>query len=222
MNWPSISCSKSRMCTRRIRWVCGSNARWNQIFPTERRNSKRGTISSAASEERRLYGDCDILVATTPPQLDLVVREYGIPAPKVRMVPPGYDDHPFLSASYLSRAAIRERLGFKGKVILALGRLAREQGLLPLMAARDAEAVLHLAVGGAEMNALEKSILADLKERAVNTGYESRIQFGSFIADDELADHYRAADIFVFASPLRAFARDDRDRGDGVWAPRPW
>ena len=92
-----------------------------------------------------------------------------------------------------------------------MGRLARNKGYdllieaFALVAARAPDAVLHLAVGGKEMNANEESILADLKERALKTGYNERIQFGSFIADEELPDYYRAADLFVLCSRYEPF-----------------
>jgi mannosylfructose-phosphate synthase len=162
-------------------------------------------------EERKLYADCDIVVATTPPQLDLLVRDYDVPAQKVRMVPPGYDDHRFFPVSEASRGAIRQRLGFKGNVILALGRLARNKGYdllidaFGLVAARVPDAVLHLAVGGENMNANEQTLLAELKARAAAGGYGDRIHFGSFIADEELADYYRAADLFVLCSRYEPF-----------------
>lgn len=59
---------------------------------------------------------------------DLIVGDCETPAAKVPMIPPGYDDHPFFPVSEASRAAIRQRLSFAGKVILALGRLARNKG----------------------------------------------------------------------------------------------
>lgn len=168
-------------------------------------------FSRRIEEERKLYSDSDVVVATTPPQFDLIVKDYEVPAGKVRMVPPGYDDHRFFPMSEASRAAIRRRLRYKGKVILAVGRLARNKGYdllvdaFPMVAARDPEAVLHLAVGGSAANANEKKILAELKERAAKSGYASRIRFGSFIADKDLADHYRAADMFVLCSRYEPF-----------------
>jgi mannosylfructose-phosphate synthase len=172
---------------------------------------KRYNFCRRIAEERKLYADCDIVIATTPQQLDLIVKEYEVPAQKVRMVPPGYDDHRFYPVSESSRVAIRQRLGFKGKVILALGRLARNKGYdllidaFSLVAAREPEAVLHLAVGGKEMNANEATILADLKERAAKSDYRDRIHFGSFIADADLPDYYRAADLFVLCSRYEPF-----------------
>jgi mannosylfructose-phosphate synthase len=162
-------------------------------------------------EERKLYIDCDVVVATTPPQFDLIVKDYEVPAAKVRMVPPGYDDHRFYPVGEASRTAIRRRLRYKGKVILAVGRLARNKGYdllidaFPLVAARDGEAVLHLAVGGTAANPNEKQILAELKARAAKSGYGDRIRFGSFIEDKHLADHYRAADMFVLCSRYEPF-----------------
>lgn len=162
-------------------------------------------------EERQLCADCDFVVATTPPQLDLIVNDYEAPTGKVHMIPPGYDDHRFFPVGEASRAAIRQRLRFKGQVILALGRLARNKGYdllidaFTLVAKRNPEAVLHLAVGGTEMNANEQALLAELRERAVATGFPERIRFGSFISEDDLPDYYRAADMFVLCSRYEPF-----------------
>lgn len=172
---------------------------------------RRYNFSRRIQEERRLYADCDLVVATTPPQLDLIVKDYETPAGKVRLIPPGYDDHRFFPVSEASRAAIRQRLGFSGKVVLALGRLARNKGYdllidaFTLVAQREPEAVLHLAVGGAEMNANEQNLLADLRNRAALSGYGDRIQFGSFVTEADLPDYYRAADLFVLCSRYEPF-----------------
>jgi mannosylfructose-phosphate synthase len=162
-------------------------------------------------EERQLYADCDVVVATTPPQLDLIVNDYETPAAKVHMIPPGYDDHRFYPVSEASRATIRQRLGFEGKVILALGRLARNKGYdllidaFTLVAQREPQAVLHLAVGGTEMNANEQALLAELRNRAALSGCADRIRFGSFVAEADLSDYYRAADLFVLCSRYEPF-----------------
>lgn len=181
-------------------------------FPAGRAEfEKRYNFARRIEEERKLYIDCDIVVATTPPQLDLIVKDYETPVAKVRMVPPGYDDHRFYPVSEASRAAIRQRLGFKGKVVLAIGRLARNKGYdlliesFSLVAARVPDAVLHLAVGGQEMNANETAILDELRRGAAKSGYSDRITFGSFIADADLADYYRAADLFVLCSRYEPF-----------------
>jgi mannosylfructose-phosphate synthase len=172
---------------------------------------RRYNFQRRVHEERKLYADCRILVATTPAQRDLMVHEYDVPLQKLQMVVPGYDDHRFYPVSDADRAVIRQRLGFKGKVILALGRLARNKGYdllidgFALVAKREPTAVLHLAIGGSAMNANERKMLAELRERAVKSGYADRIQFGTFIAENDLADYYRAADMFVLSSRYEPF-----------------
>jgi len=161
--------------------------------------------------ERAIYASCQLVIATTPPQLDFIVQDYDTPAEKVRMIPPGYDDHRFFPVSDASRAAIRQRLGFTGHVVLALGRLARNKGYdllisaFTLVAQRDPTALLHLAVGGQDMNPRELTLLAELRALADHTGYAERIHFGSFVADADLADYYRAADLFVLCSRYEPF-----------------
>ena len=40
---------------------------------------------------------------------------------------------------------------------------------------------------------------------AAASGYADRIHFGSFVPDEQLADHYRAADVFVLSSRYEPF-----------------
>ena len=162
-------------------------------------------------EERRLYGDCQLVIATTAPQFDLLEKDYDVPSEKIRLLPPGYDDTRYYPVSEATRQSIRRRLGFEGKVVLALGRLARNKGYdllieaFSLVAARHPEAVLHLAVGGNDMNARERTMLAELRTLAETTGYSERIVFRSFIPEEELADYFRPADQFVLCSRYEPF-----------------
>lgn len=172
---------------------------------------RRYNFERRIREERELYLECDLVVATTPPQLDLLTKHYDVPETKVRLVPPGYDDHRFFPIGDASRAAIRQRLGFEGKVILALGRLARNKGYdllidaFELVAAREPDAVLYLAAGGADLSEPEQKLRDELGERARQSGFADRIKFASFIAEAELPDYYRAADLFVLCSRYEPF-----------------
>lgn len=172
---------------------------------------KQYNFSRRVVEERKLYTDCHLVVATTPPQLDFIISDYGVPAEKVRMVPPGYDDNRFYPVGEASRQAIRQRLGFSGSVVLALGRLARNKGYdlliegFSVLAARHPDAELYLAVGGEGLNDFEKMLLSELRALAAKSPAAGRIKFGSFITEEELPDYYRAADLFVLSSRYEPF-----------------
>ena len=172
---------------------------------------KKYNFTGRIRHETQLYRSCDAVIATTPQQLDMIVGDYGAPEPQVRMIPPGYDDNRFFPVSAATREASRQRLGFKGQVVLAIGRLATNKGYdllidaFTLVAARLPDATLHLAVGGAEMNAREQKLLAELKAQAEALGLRDRVQFGGYVADADLADYYRAADVFVLSSRYEPF-----------------
>ncbi len=162
-------------------------------------------------EETLLYRNCEQVIATTPDQVDMIVKDYGAPAERVAMIPPGYDDNRFFPVSGASREALRARLGYAGRAVLAIGRLARNKGYdllidaFTLVAARIPDAVLHLAVGGASLNPEEQAIRDELKAQVVRLGLAERVKFSGFVADADLADHYRAADVFVLSSRYEPF-----------------
>ena len=162
-------------------------------------------------QERLLYAAADLVVATTPPQLEFLLKEYEAPEEKCCTIPPGYDDHRFFPVSEASRKAIRQRLGFSKKVVMALGRLARNKGYdllirgFSVLAAREPEAVMFLAVGSTASTPLEKTILQELKDLVAELNLGDKVRFENFIPDDQLADYYRAADLFVLSSRYEPF-----------------
>lgn len=172
---------------------------------------RKYNFTQRINEETHLYRTCDEVIATTPLQVDMIVGDYGAPAEQVHMIPPGYDDNRFFPVSTATRNAIRQRLGFTGKVVLAIGRLARNKGYdllidaFTLVAAREPDAVLHLAVGGTQLNTTEQKLLAELQAQVAALGLAARVKFGGFVADADLADHYRAADAFVLSSRYEPF-----------------
>lgn len=168
-------------------------------------------FSERIQHETILYRTCDLVIATTPEQIDRISTDYGVPPDQVHMVPPGYDDNRFFPMSTASRQLLRRRLGFRGPTVLALGRLATNKGYdllidaFSLVAHRIPEAVLHLAVGGKSMDVQERKILRELKERVRTLGITRQVRFASFVPDEDLADYYRAADIFVLSSRYEPF-----------------
>lgn len=158
-----------------------------------------------------VYRSCQLVVATTPIQLDMLEDDYGLSRSRVHMIPPGYDDNRFYPVSEASRQMIRQRLGFDGKVVVALGRLATNKGYdllidaFSVLASRVPEARLRLALGGENLDAQEQGILDGLKSQVADLGLQDRVDFTGFIPDEELPDYYRAADLFVLSSRYEPF-----------------
>ncbi len=172
---------------------------------------KEFNFSERIKHETILYRTCALVVATTPPQLDMITDDYGVPADRVHMIPPGYDDNRFFPVSEASRQLIRRRLGFKQPTILALGRLATNKGYdllinaFSLVAKRQPDVILHLAVGGQKLDGHEKRILTELKSLVKKLALGKRVKFSGYIANQDLADYYRASDLFVLSSRYEPF-----------------
>jgi mannosylfructose-phosphate synthase len=168
-------------------------------------------FSERICAESNLYGNVDLVVATTPDQLDLLSDEYGVAPEKLCVIPPGYDDTRFYPVGAPTRELLRRRFAFEGKVILALGRLARNKGYDLLIrafaqvAAREAEARLVLAIGGSQLEPAERQILADCHALVHELGLADRVRFTGFVPEAEIADLYRAADVFVLCSRYEPF-----------------
>lgn len=161
--------------------------------------------------ETILYRTCALVVATTPPQLDMLVEDYEVRPARVHMIPPGYDDSRFFPVGSATRQLIRQRFGFEGPTVLALGRLATNKGYdllvdaFSVLVARVPEARLHIAAGGENLDEHEAKILADVKAQVARLGLDDRVRFSGFVPDDDLPDMYRAADLFVLSSRYEPF-----------------
>lgn len=163
-------------------------------------------------EEKVIYDECDALVATTPQQRDVLTNgEYDAPRHKIRVIPAGYDDTRFFPVSRATRDALKRAHGFDGRIILALGRAAANKGYdlllraMPVVAARVDDVRLLLAVGSAEPDPDQTRQIEDLKALARELGVADRTIFRDFITDEELADHYRLADVFALCSRYEPF-----------------
>ena len=173
----------------------------------ERYNFKR-----RVRDERFIYHDCDALVATTPQQRQILrTPEYDAPDDRLLVVPPGYDEARFSSVSADERKRLKHQLGLDGRVVLALGRLARNKGYDLLMRsmvpvfARFEDVKLLLAAGGTHLSDDEQLQLSTLKALAAELHIEDRIIWRDYIPDDELPGYYRAADLFALSSRYEPF-----------------
>lgn len=163
-------------------------------------------------EEKVVYDECDLLIATTPAQREVLRGpEYDAAERKICVIPPGYDDQRFYPVSLATRRMLKTQLGLEGRVILALGRMAKNKGYdlliqaMPVVFRRVPDARLVLAVGSTDPSEVETQLIADLHETARRLGVDDRVEFKNYIGDDELADYYRAADVFALSSRYEPF-----------------
>jgi mannosylfructose-phosphate synthase len=162
-------------------------------------------------EEKVIYDECDGLIATTPQQRDILLKDYDTPRDKIHVVPPGYDDTRYFPVSRASRAALKTEHDLEGPIVLALGRMAHNKGYDLLIRAmrvvfdRIDHARLILAVGSTEPSAREREQIADLKQLAGQLGIADRVLCHDYIPDEELADYYRMADLFALSSRYEPF-----------------
>ncbi|TFG58967.1 MAG: glycosyltransferase family 1 protein [Spirochaetales bacterium] len=172
---------------------------------------RKYNFSVRIRKEREIYNNCSCVIATTPLQFEKLNRDYDIPESKLVMIPPGYDDNRFYEVGAQSREMIRKKLGFEGKVIYTVSRLAANKGLdllihgFSILAEREKTARLVLAVGHENRNAGEEALYRELENLRKSYGLEDRISFTGYISDDDLPDYYRASDVFVLPSRYEPF-----------------
>jgi mannosylfructose-phosphate synthase len=163
-------------------------------------------------EEKVIYDECDLLIATTPTQREILEStDYDVPSQKIRVIPPGYDDRRFFPVSHATRRMLKQQLDLEGRIVLALGRIAKNKGYdlllraMPAVVQRVDSARLLLAVGSTEPSESELEQVAGLKKLASELGIRNRVMFHNYISDDQLADYYRAADVFALCSRYEPF-----------------
>ncbi|MGE3314476.1 MAG: glycosyltransferase [Planctomycetaceae bacterium] len=181
-----------------------------QLDPEEM--ERKYNFARRIREEKVIYDECDLLIATTPAQRDILCgRNYDVPPEKIRVIPPGYDDQRFFPVSIATRKLLKQKFGFEGTIVLALGRMAKNKGYdlliraMPTVFQRIPDAKLVLAVGSTHPSELERELIQGLHDVTDELGIADRVIFKDFIQDDELADHFRAADVFALSSRYEPF-----------------
>ncbi|HUG18663.1 MAG TPA: glycosyltransferase [Planctomycetaceae bacterium] len=189
----------------------GTWKRDNMDGPAEELEQKYN-FAQRIREEKIIYDECDVLIATTPQQRDLLkASEYDVPTEKIRVIPPGYDDSRFFPVSLSSHQALKQEHEIEGPVVLALGRMAHNKGydlLIRSMAyvvERVPETRLILAAGSTEPSPRETEQIEELRQLSRELNIEQNIVFEDYIPDEKLADYYRLADVFALSSRYEPF-----------------
>ena len=164
-------------------------------------------------DERAIYDSADAIIATTPQQRDILAEgEYDVDPSKIAVIPPGFDDTRFFPVSLATRQAIKRDLGIEGKLDPGHRPGRREQGLRP-PDRRDAASVRAGArcpaaswrSGRRPRRPGEIAQVEALRRQAAELGIADRVMLLDHVPDDQLADMYRAADVFALSSRYEPF-----------------
>lgn len=130
----------------------------------------------------------------------------GIEAKRIEILPNTYDDKRFLPGPYPEALAARYGIRPSERVILTVARLEPGEGYkgydrileaLPQICRAAGEVRFVIAGKGGDRGRLE--------EMASDFGVSEHVTFAGFVPDEELADHYRLADVFAMPSTGEGF-----------------
>ena len=170
------------------------------------RRPLRDLVLAATRTRNLLLRDAEAFVAMSSLIRDELVAA-GAPKGRVHLLPHGVDTKRFRPATSEERRALRDALGWSQDALVSIytGRLLRGKGLTTLLAAfRDVagdepRAQLCL-VGSGRGQAL--SVEDELRAAAEGEGLRGRVIFTGRV--DNVEDHLRASDVFVFPSEFEA------------------
>ena len=140
---------------------------------------------------RNILKRVDALILPTAPIADELAGK-GVNTKNMTVIPTGIDTLRFVPGS---GAKIRERYGIKDKkVVIHVGRISFEKNIhiaVEAMGSVDGAVLMIVGKGPAEDS---------IRKTVAENGLCDRVIFTGFVGDDELTDHYNAADAAVSAS----------------------
>lgn len=160
-------------------------------------------------KEFLVYRNCDHVIATTVQQAEIIGKDYGIPQDHITMIPPGIDEQRFTPAQPAKVEEVRERLKFAENDVYCVGRAATNKGIdlliesLPMLRRLAPKARLQLAVGAGSDRDRER--VEEWKRLCGELGVSRQVRWRGYVADEEMADHYRAAGVFALCSRYEPF-----------------
>ena len=155
------------------------------------------------------YRRCDYVIATTNQQVEILRKDYDVPAQQIAMIPPGIDESRYTPVTPAESKALRRKLKFRKHDVYTVGRAAANKGYdlliraLPELRELVPDARLQLAVGANSRS--DKRKIERWKTLASELGVADHVTWLGHISDDQMADHYRAAPVFALPSRYEPF-----------------
>jgi mannosylfructose-phosphate synthase len=155
------------------------------------------------------YRRCDLVIATTNQQVELLREDYDVPDSQMVMIPPGIDEGRYTPISSSEATSLRRRLKMRKHDVYTVGRAAANKGYdlliraLPELRELVPDARLQLAVGAnshADRRRVEK-----WQALAAELGVADQVTWLGHVEDRQMADYYRAAPVFALPSRYEPF-----------------
>ncbi|WP_445957957.1 glycosyltransferase [Yeosuana sp.] len=176
----------------------------------EKEMEKTYRFKERIRKEYFVYQMCNHIIATTLPQVDLLTKQYDVLPKNCTMIPPGIDENRFFPIPSKENDRIRVKYDIQPTDILTLGRMAHNKGYdlliqaLPTVFELCPEARLVAAIGSDKSDQDDEGV-AKLKKLATELGVMDKIKWKNYIADEDLANVYRSANIFAMPSRYEPF-----------------
>lgn len=160
-------------------------------------------------KEYVLYRTCDHVIATSEQQVQLIEDEYELPSEHITMIPPGIDEQRFTAVTPGRLESIRSRLNISSQDVYVVGRAATNKGYdliidaLPALLKLRPETRLILAAGANSDG--DRKLVETWKRKASDSGVAHAVDWRGYVADEDLADYYRAAGVFALPSRYEPF-----------------
>lgn len=159
--------------------------------------STRSSYDKDGRRRRRILRNADGVVAVSRFTRDILTRDFGVPAEKVKLVLNGVDLSRFRALTRDAMLADRYQLAGR-KVLLTISRLYERKGIdrvieaLPAILAQVPDLV-YLIVG-------EGYYRPTLEALVARHGLADHVIFAGAVPDAELVAHYALGDVFVMAN----------------------
>ncbi len=162
--------------------------------------------SGLTASRLKALREADRLVAVSNWTKHRLLALGRIPEEKIRVLPNTYDDQRFQVHEVSGHLRERYRISPEEKVVLTVARLDPGEGykgydrvLQALPAVRTACGPIRYVIAG------KGGDRARLEAMAADLGVADAVTFAGFVPDEELADHYRFADVFAMPSTGEGF-----------------